>query len=638
MQYTTSTVFINYCQVRNFALRETNTRFVNNIMKNPDFTSILPFTSDQKKLVEDLLHSFDDQQLTWLAGYLSGISLPQSIKTIQAQSQPNRNPGLPAITVLYASRTGNGAAIAKKLKAEAESKGISVRLEDMNEYTLSKLKDEKYVLVIVSTHGEGVPPVAAEEFYEFLHGKRAPKLTNIKFSVLALGDRSYVHFCKTGQELDKKIGELGAERLHPRVDCDVDFQATSDMWIHGVVSKLASHIGSAASSSVVINGAVKPEMNGFPEIKESVYTKLTPFKTKILNKIKLTGRGSEKEIFHYEISLENSGFSYEPGDSLGVYPINSSYLVNEVLHSLKVNAKTIVNVGKTEKSLEEALTHNFELSVISPDVMANYNAYAKNTELQHILDDSTKLKEYVYGRDLVDLTMDFPVSLSAENFVGILRKLHPRLYSIASSSKAYPDEVHLTVSAVRYKNGRYKEGTCSTFLSDRLLEDQEISVYLERNSEFRLPANSDAPVIMIGPGTGIAPYRSFLQDREANGSKGKNWLFFGDRHFSTDFLYQTEFQNYYKKGILTRFNVAFSRDTNKKVYVQHKMLEHSKELYSWLEEGAYFYVCGDMKNMWNDVNKTLTEIIAKEGGHTAEIAGDYVKLLKKSKRYQVDIY
>ncbi len=638
MQYTTSTVFINNCQVRNFALRETNTRFVNNIMKNPDFTSILPFSSDQKKLVEDLLHSFDDQQLTWLAGYLSGISLPQSIKTIQTQSQANGNPGLPAITVLYASRTGNGAAIAKKLKTEAESKGISVRLEDMNEYTLSKLKDEKYILVIVSTHGEGVPPVAAEEFYEFLHGKRAPKLTNTKFSVLALGDRSYVHFCKTGQELDKKIGELGAERLHPRVDCDVDFQATADIWIQGVVSKLSSHNGGTASLSVVINGAEKPKNNGFPEIKESAYTKLNPFKTRILDKIKLTGRGSEKEIFHYEISLENSGLSYEPGDSLGVYPINSSYLVNEVLHSLKLTAKTMVNFGKTEKSLEDALAHNFELSMISPDVMANYNTYAKNTDLQHILDDETKLKEYVYGRDLVDLTMEFPVSLSSENFIGILRKLQPRLYSIASSSKAYPDEVHLTVSAVRYKNGRYKEGTCSTFLSDRLIEDQEISVYLERNSEFRLPANSDAPVIMIGPGTGIAPYRAFLQDREANGSQGKNWLFFGDRHFSTDFLYQTEFQNYHKKGLLTRFNVAFSRDTNKKIYVQHKMLEHSKELYSWLEEGAYFYVCGDMKNMWTDVNKTLTEIIAKEGGHSAEIARDYVKHLKKSKRYQVDIY
>lgn len=608
-------------------------------MKQPEVTSILPFNNDQKKLVDDLLHSFNDQQLTWLAGYLSGISLPQSIKTTPVQTQPSKEHSvLPPITVLFGSRTGNGTAIAKKIKAEAEAKGIAIHLEDMNEYSLSKLKDEKLVFVIVSTHGEGVPPIAAEEFFDFLHGKRAPKLNNMKFSVLALGDRSYVNFCKTGQDVDKRLEELGAERIYPRVDCDVDFQETADSWIHGVVSKLSAQIGSTSLSSVNVNKEEKLNLADFPEIKEAVYTKLNPFKTRLLDKIKLNGRGSEKETFHYELSLENSGLSYEPGDAIGVYPINSSRLVDELLDSLKFEAKTLVSVEGKDKSLDEALTNNFELSVITPDVLEKYNTYAKSNELSKILADSTKLKEYIYGRDLVDVTKEFPVNLSSENFVGLLRKLQPRLYSIASSPIANPEEVHLTISTVRYKNGRYKEGACSSFLSDRLSEDQEISVYLERNPEFRLPVNSDAPIIMVGPGTGIAPFRAFLQEREANRDKGKNWLFFGDRHFSTDFLYQTEFQNYHKKGFLTRFNVAFSRDTDKKVYVQHKMLEHSKELYSWLEEGAYFYICGDMKYMWKDVNKTLTDIIEKEGGHSTENAQEYIKRLKKSKRYQVDVY
>jgi len=358
----------------------------------------------------------------------------------------------------------------------------------------------------------------------------------------------------------------------------------------------------------------------------------------LLERIPLSGRGSAKEILHYEISLENSELSYEPGDVLGVYPVNSTRLVDELLDSLQLDGSVQVDVGGVGTTLEDAFTRRYELSVITPDVLARYNEFAKSKVLSTILTDTNALKEYVYGRDLVDVVREFPINLSAKDFVGVLRTLQPRLYSIASSLKAYPNEVHLTVATVRYQNGRYKEGTCSSFLSDRLGEDQDLSIFMERNPEFRLPVDGNARVIMVGPGAGIAPFRAFLQERQSNGDEGKNWLFFGARNFATDFLYQTELLNDHKKGLLTHLNVAFSRDNEKKVYVQHKMAEHSKQLFSWLEEGAYFYVCGDMKHMWNDVNQTLIDIIVKEGGYNKEDALDYVKRLKKSKRYQVDVY
>jgi len=605
-------------------------------MNQSEQNSILPFNNDQKKLVDDLINSFNEQQLSWFAGYLSGISLPKANQTnTKFALANNSNQSQTPITILVGSRTNNGTSIAKKLKSAAESKGFLVRLEDLNDYSLSKLKDEKFVLVIVSTHGEGVPPIAAEGFYDYIHGKRAPKLDNTKFAVLALGDRSYTHFCKTGKDVDKRLEELGAERMYSRIDCDVDFQTIADSWIKGIISKL---LGQNGNSSLLLTNTKENEKQTNSEIKEAVYSKLNPFKTRLLDKIKLNGRGSDKETLHYEISLENSGLIYEPGDALGIYPINSSKLVNELLELLKINSLSEAYIGENKISIEEALRHNYELTTITPDVISKYNEYAKSDKLSLILKDSSKLTKYIAGCDLVDLVTEFPASLSAENLVGTLRKLQPRLYSIASSYKAHPGEVHLTVSTVRYKNSRYKEGACSSYLSDRLNQDQEIAVYLEKNLEFKLPVDSNTPVIMIGPGTGIAPFRSFLQEREAEGAKGKNWLFFGERNFSTDFLYQTELQSYHKKGLLNRLNVAFSRDTEKKVYVQHKMSEHSKEFYSWLENGAYVYVCGDMKNMWKDVNQTIVEIIAKEGGQSLEDSHEYVKQLKKSRRYQVDVY
>jgi len=318
-----------------------------------------------------------------------------------------------------------------------------------------------------------------------------------------------------------------------------------------------------------------------------------------------------------------------------VFSVNPEKLVNELLDVVRISPEYVIETGSTFK---EALTRNYEISLLTSDVVSKYNLFAKNGDLDELLQNIENLKDFLYGHDLIDLLTTYPTEIKATDLLSCLKKLQPRLYSISSSSTAHPDEVHLTVSALRYSSGRKKQGICSTYLTDIIGYDDTILIYIEKNPEFRLPENHDTPVIMIGPGTGIAPFRAFLEEREATGSKGKNWLFFGDRHFTTDFLYQTELQAFHKKGLLTNLNVAFSRDTEQKIYVQHKMQEHAKELFAWLEEGAHFYVCGDMKHMWHDVNKTLLEIIRQEGNLNAEKAEEYMRALKKSKRYQVDVY
>jgi sulfite reductase (NADPH) flavoprotein alpha-component len=591
------------------------------------------FNDIQKQQIESLLHGLDEKQMIWLAGYLTGVGLSKTGNQ-PAILNHNNHPqvkvngqAVAELTVIYGSRTGNGATVAKKIKAEAEAQGFFIKLEDMNEYPLHKLKDEKNLLVIVSTHGEGVPPIAAEEFYEFIHGKRAPKLNNTKFSVLALGDSSYVHFCKTGKDLDQRLEALGAERLYPRTDCDVDFAENATAWISGVLSKFANK--TVKEPEIKLNG------HAHIETDVPVYNKQNPFKSRLLEKTGLNGRGSDKDTYHLELSIEDSGITYEPGDSLGVFSVNPEKLVNELLALLTLNADDEVATGVT---LKEALTRNYEISLLTSDVVSKYNKFAQSTALNGLLQNTEQLKDFLYGRDLIDLITKYPVKITAVELLSCLKKLQPRLYSISSSSKAHPGEVHLTVSALRYSNGRKKQGICSTYLTDIIGYDDTILIYIEKNPEFHLPENSDAPVIMIGPGTGIAPFRAFLEERETAGNKGKNWLFFGDRHFTTDFLYQTELQAFHKKGLLTNLNVAFSRDRDQKVYVQHKMHEHSKELFLWLEEGAHFYVCGDMKHMWHDVNKTLLEIIGKEGNLTTENAEEYLRNLKRTKRYKVDVY
>lgn len=614
-------------------------------MTPPESLTLLPINKDQKQIVENLFQSFNNAQLTWLAGYLTGISLPDSLKIAAPEQSPGINHNLPSVskeiekielTIIYGSRTGNGAGIAKKLKAKAEQDGFNVHIYDTNDYAINKLKNEKNILVIVSTHGDGVPPSAAEEFYNFLFGKRAPELPNTNFSVLALGDSSYKKFCKAGRDIDSRLEALGAKRIFPRTDCDVEFETPSDAWIEGTLAEFRKKYSSSVSSP----GNVSPD----PVISEihqeqSVFNRKKPFRARLLDKILLNGKGSQKETWHYEISLEGSNLSYQPGDALGVYPVNPPSVVTELLNILGVSGSDRVLFENENMTLEILFSKKLEIANLTAKVLELYNETARNEALTDLLKNPEKTEEYIYGRDVVDLLQDYPAeNITVEFLTKILRKLQPRLYSISSSPLAHPGEVHITVASVRYTQNRYKEGVCSTFLADRLGEEEYFEIFIEKNPDFRLPENGETPVIMVGPGTGVAPFRAFLEHRDFNGDSGKNWLFFGDQRFTTDFLYQTEWQSLQRKGVLQKLNVAFSRDEAAKIYVQHKMLENQKELYEWLKNGAHFYVCGDMKKMWNDVHNTLLEIISTEGGISKDKAEEYLREMKKAKRYQTDVY
>jgi len=417
------------------------------------------------------------------------------------------------------------------------------------------------------------------------------------------------------------------------MDCDIDFHSASNEWINGVLNAFSKNNGSVSDIKITGNS-----VESATKIPLAAHNRQNPFKAKVLEKIKLNGKGSTKEIYHYELSIDKSGITYEPGDAVGIYAANPERLVYELTDTLKLNPGEPIAFENEKTTLGDVLTRRLEISSLNTDIISRYNEFAQSKALGKIITNPKMLSEFVYNHDLVDMAAQYPVKISAPQLVNLLRKIQPRLYSISSSLNAYPGEVHLTVSAVRYVNQRYKEGICSTYLSDRLGEKEAVLLYTERNPDFRLPKDPNAPIIMVGPGTGIAPFRAFLQEREALGAKGKNWLFFGDRFFTTDFLYQTELQLWHKKGFLTNLNVAFSRDTDKKIYVQHRMQQHSKELMNWIDNGAYFYICGDAKNMGSDVQRALSEIISREKQISPAKVEEYIKSLKKAKRFQTDVY
>jgi len=591
-----------------------------------------PLNDDQHRFFQQFISSLSPEQLAWAGGYLTGlISGGSSLSTVVTTASDGG--GGADITILVGSQTGNSEALAEQTQQLAASRGLRTVIKKMGDYKIPQLKTEKNLLVIVSTYGEGDPPDNAKGIHEYLFSKRAPALKQAHFAVLGLGDSSYEFFCKTGIDFDRRLEELGATRIYHRVDCDVDFESTAEAWMDAVLNELATRVETKPQSAGL-------SLPSFTVSTSSTYSRKNPFPAVLLENIVLNGRGSIKETHHVELSLEDSGLSYEPGDALGIYPTNAPDVVDDLLQALRFNGEEQVNVDGKNINIHEVLFRHYEATTITRPMMQKYALLAKNKNLDQLLDDNHKkqLNDYLYGREIVDLISDFPTeNLSPQAFVECLRKLPPRLYSIASSLKQHPDEVHLTVAAVRYQShGRNRKGVGSTFLADRIGEETTIPVYIDRNNNFKLPADPAAPIIMIGPGTGIAPFRAFVEEREAVGASGKNWLFFGDQHFETDFLYQTEWQRYLKSGVLTRMNVAFSRDQEQKFYVQHLMAEHGKELYTWLQEGAYLYVCGDKKRMAHDVHEALLRIVASESG--TDHAKDYVAALQKEKRYQRDVY
>ena len=596
------------------------------------------FDSAQLELISKLLTSLSNDQKIWLGGYLSGINestntLLQLIshdKSLTGLVQSSQE--LPLLKILYGTRSGNAQKVAQKAQKKAHSLGLNTQMVNLNDYNPKDIKREKFVLVVVSTDGEGEPPVSAEEFYNYLHSKKAPKLNELEYSVLALGDSSYQQFCKTRKDIDQRLKELGAKPFADRVDCDLDFDEPASEWVNASIEKFAKE-----------NKAVSPQVqfgtNGDSNLDVQQYTQENPYNSPLLDKILLNGRGTSKETFHYEFSIEDSGITYTPGDSLGVYSTNDQKLVDRILELTKINESDRIVVGKEEKTIREALTHNYELTRLTPPLLKSYAALAKSAKLDKIIADAKSFEEYQWGRDVIDLIEEYPVPLDNKTLFSTLRKLQPRLYSIASSYNANPDEVHTTIATVKYNtNNRDHFGVCSTFLSNRIDEDAEIPIYIDENIGFRLPSDPTSRIIMIGPGTGVAPFRAFMQERSLSDNAGKSWLFFGDRNFRTDFLYQTEWQKYKKKGQLTNIDLAFSRDQKEKIYVQHKILQHKKELFQWLQEGAHVYVCGDKNAMAKDVKAALIKVIESEGGFKTNKAEEYFKQLRKENRFQEDVY
>lgn len=598
-----------------------------------------PFNQEQVELLNRLLPTLTESQKIWLSGYLAAsqsASVPGTTEAPAAEL-PVGNTGQTIskeVTILYGSQTGNAQGLAENAGKILEGRGFQVTVSSMSDFKPNNLKKVQNLLIVVSTHGEGDPPDNALSFYEFLHSRRAPKLDDLRFSVLSLGDSSYEFFCQTGKEFDQRLEELGGTRLYPRVDCDLDYDEPAAEWLEGVFGGLNEARGESAA----------PALATVPQAGKPAYSRTNPFKAEVLENINLNGRGSNKETRHLELSLEGSGLTFEPGDSLGIYPENDPALVDMLLEELKWDPEENVTVNKQGdvRPLREALISHFEITVLTKPLLEQSAQLSNNEDLRELLSpgNEEKVKAYLEGRDLLDLVRDFgPWDVSAQEFISILRKIPARLYSIASSLSANPDEVHLTIGAVRYDaHGRERKGVCSILCAERLQPGDTLPVYIQHNPNFKLPKNPDTPIIMVGPGTGVAPFRSFMQEREETGAKGKSWLFFGDQHFVTDFLYQTEWQKWLKDGVLTKMDVAFSRDTDEKVYVQHRMLEHSKELFEWLQEGATVYICGDEKNMAHDVHNTLIEIIEKEGGMSREKAEDYLAGMQQQKRYQRDVY
>ncbi|WP_338448915.1 assimilatory sulfite reductase (NADPH) flavoprotein subunit [Niallia oryzisoli] len=600
-----------------------------------------PFNQEQAELLNRLLPSLTESQKVWLSGFLaasqsqvhSGSQAAAALETVEAPVSVNNVKTITKeVTILFGSQSGNAKGLADKAKKTLEEQDYKVTLSSMSDFKPNNLKKVDNLLIIVSTHGEGDPPDNAISFHEFLHGKRAPKLEGLQYSVLALGDSSYEFFCETGKQFDQRLEELGGTRLYPRFDCDVDYDEPAAEWLEGVLNSLNQAQGGNAAPALTTEA---------PQGLESQYSRTNPFRAEVLENLNLNGRGSNKETRHLELSLEGSGLTFEPGDTLGIYPENDPGLVDLLIEELKLNPEESVTVNKQGevRSLKDALTTYFELTVLTKPLLEKALELTNNEKLSELL-SSGDVKEYLHGRDLVDLVRDFgPWNVSAQEFVSILRKLPARLYSIASSYAANPEEVHLTIGAVRYEaHGRERNGVCSILCAERLESGDTLPIYIQKNDNFKLPQDPEAPIIMVGPGTGVAPFRSFMQEREEIGAEGKSWMFFGDQHFVTDFLYQTEWQKWLKDGVLTKMDVAFSRDTAEKVYVQHRMLENSKELFEWLEEGAYFYICGDEKNMAHDVHNTLIEIIEKEGGMSREKAEEYLANMQQQKRYQRDVY
>jgi sulfite reductase (NADPH) flavoprotein alpha-component len=584
---------------------------------------------------------FTPEQRAYLNGFLAGIF---SRTSAQGPDAPGAAPAqvLAPLSILFGSQTGTAENLARRIAKEAGKRGFAPTVHDLARYPIAQLASEERLLIVTSTYGDGEPPDNAKAFWNFLSGPTAPQLPNTRFSVCALGDSNYPKFCGFGKDLDLRLEVLAAERVQPRSDCDVDFEEAFAKWLNEALTKLS------ASREV---GTTPPRATSHAEHPHAVpgqgdtsqFSRTNPFPAELLINAELNGPGSGKDTRHFEIALDGSELTYEVGDVLGVIPTNCPALVEELLSALKCfGDETVPGRQGAEVPLREGLLRHYEITRISQPFLAAMAARSGDEMLRQLAAPGAngELSAFLKGREVIDLLLAHPVvKFAPVDFVSLLKKLQPRLYSIASSPKAHPGRVHLTVGVVRYESlTRKRKGVCSTFLAERVVPKVPVPVFLHPNKHFRLPADGNTATIMVGPGTGIAPFRGFLHERRAVGARGRNWLFFGDRSSATDFLYREELEAMRRDGLLTRLDTAFSRDQPEKVYVQHRMREHARELFAWLETGAHFYVCGDAKRMAKDVDAALHEVIQSGGELTAEQTTQYVQRMKAEKRYQRDVY
>lgn len=588
--------------------------------------------------IAERLSSLSSTQLAWLSGYCWAQSQQNgaAVQTAFGASaavvpavEPRR------VTVLSASQTGNARRVAADLLVKLESAGINARLVAAADFKSKALPEEDIVLLVTSTQGEGEPPEEAVPLYKFVFGKKAPDLGKLSFAVLGLGDSSYPKFCQAGRDFDSRFAELGATRLNAFGECDLDFQTAANAWVETVAAKVAELCAQAAAP---VSDGLKSASSAAPAAQ--VYTKEKPFTATLSVRQKITARNAEKDVEHIEIDLSGSDIRYQTGDALGIWPLNAPELVAEILALNNLNGSEIVRLADgSETDIQTALTEHADITQNTPAFVQQYAALSGSETLQLTVENAEALDAYLAVTPPAGVLAAFPHPLDAQTLFGLFRAQTPRLYSIASAQDEVGDEVHLTVGVVRYEHhGHTYTGAASGFLGGTLEEGGSVRVFVEPNPHFRLPENGDTPVIMIGAGTGVAPFRAFMQQREANGNAGKNWLVFGNRRFTDDFLYQAEWLQYRKTGLLTRADLAWSRQGKEKVYVQHKLAENAAEVWAWLQQSAHVYVCGDATRMARDVENTLLDIIAEQGKLSRDDAEDYLNDLRENKRYQRDVY
>ena len=586
---------------------------------------------------------FTPAQRTWLNGYLAGLYSYAPVHPTAEASRTLR------VAVLYGSQTGTAEGLARKLSKELKAAGHTISLSSLEGYVPATLATQTHALFIVSTYGEGEAPDSVQPFFQQLCVEHFPLLGTLSYAVLALGDSHYEHFCQFGKELDAKLDALGGTRMMARIDCDVEVDTPYGAWKAAVgnrLRELASSSGDiAASSATPQNGekaAAGPQSSAF-HATEPAHTRDNPYLSALAEKRTLTHPASSKLTLHLDFAIEDSAIRYEAGDACGVLPQNCPDLVDTVLSLLPFSGDETIEIPKIGGvDLREALLRHFAITRLTRKILTEYAALAQCSRLGALVapEQQAELEQYLHGRDLVDLLRQCPGVLETpEKLVKMLPRLVPRLYSISSSPAAHPGRVHTTVSVVRFRShDRERGGVCSTLLSDRVEVGDRLPIYIQPNKKFRLPQDPAAPVIMIGPGTGIAPFRGFLHERRARGTTGRNWLFFGERSASTDFLYRDELEKMRNDGHLTQLDTAFSRDQEHKVYVQDLMMQNARQFWAWLQEGAFLYVCGEGARMAKDVDRTLRSIVEKQGGMQQEAAESYVQTLKDDRRYQHDVY